>query len=157
MSTKEYIKVEPINKAGAVLAFDFGEKRIGVAVGESRLALAHPLTTLQVESNADRMAAIEILIKEWQPIRLVIGQPQHADGSEHPVAHLAKKFANRLKERFGIAVEYIDESLSSDEAARRLREQGVSGLEGKAHIDQLAAQVILQAYFDERTNHALAS
>ena len=136
--------------AQTVLAFDFGEKRIGVAVGDSSIGLAHPVTTLQVESNVERMAAVEKLVAEWRPGLFVIGEPHHEDGKPHEIAHLARKFGNRLKERFRVPVEYVNEFLSSSEAAAQLRAQGVTGRAQKQMLDAVAAQVILQSFFNEQ-------
>jgi putative Holliday junction resolvase len=137
-----------------ILGFDFGEKRIGVAVGNTVTALAQALITLHVESNTARLEAVEKLVREWQPASFVIGQPEHADGKPHEIAHLAKKFGNRLTEKFRLPVAYINETLSSTEASRILAERGVRGTAQKAEIDAVAAQVILQSYLDERSHHA---
>lgn len=136
--------------ATTILAFDFGEKRIGVAVGDTSIGLAHPVTTLQVESNAERMAAVEKLVAEWLPTLFVIGEPHYEDGRPHEIAHLAKKFGNRIKERFRLPVEYVNEFLSSSEAGAQLREQGITGRAQKEMLDAVAAQVILQSYFNEQ-------
>ncbi len=140
--------------AETILAFDFGEKRIGVAVGNTITGEARPLTTLHVESNQDRLAAVGILVREWQPARFVIGEPEHEDGRPHEVAHLAHKFGNRLTENFRLPVEYVNEFLSSAEAERMLAAQGIRGVAQKQHIDAVAAQVILQNYLDEAARHA---
>ena len=152
-------KVAPsANQAQTILGFDFGEKRIGVAVGNTVTSLAQALTTLHVESNAARLDAVEKLVAEWQPAGFVIGQPcyenAHADGQVHPIAHLAKKFGNRLQEKFRLSVEYVDETLSSSEASRMLAERGIKGIAQKAEIDAVAAQVILQSYLDGKARHA---
>lgn len=144
----------PHTKAETILGFDFGEKRIGVAVGNTVTSQAQALTTLHVESNAARLDAVEKLVDGWQPASFVIGQPAHADGRPHEVAHLAKKFGNRLTEKFKLPVAYINETLSSLEASRMLTERGVRGIAQKAEIDAVAAQVILQSYLDERCKHA---
>lgn len=137
-----------------ILGFDFGEKRIGVAVGNTVTSQAQALTTLHVESNAARMGAIEKLVNEWQPASFVVGQPEHTDGSPHEIAHLAKKFGNRLLEKFRLPVTYINETLSSAEASSILGARGVKGIAQKAEIDAVAAQVILQSFLDERGSHA---
>ena len=137
-----------------ILGFDFGEKRIGVAVGNTITSQALALMTLHVESNAARLGAIEKLVAEWQPASFVVGQPEHADGRPHEVAHLAKKFGNRLKEKFCLPVEYVNETLSSNEASSLLAARGVRGVAQKAEIDAVAAQVILQSYLDERMRNA---
>ena len=147
-----------VQPAQTILGFDFGEKRIGVAVGNTVTSQAQALTTLHVESNAARLTAVGKLVSEWQPASFVIGQPcyenEHADGQVHPIAHLAKKFGNRLKEKFCLPVAYINETLSSAEASSMLSARGVKGIAQKADIDAVAAQVILQSYLDERNHHA---
>lgn len=140
--------------AETILGFDFGEKRIGVAVGNTITGEAQPLTTLHVESNQDRLAAVGQLVSQWQPARFVVGEPSHEDGRPHEIAHLAHKFGNRLKENFRLPVEYVNEFLSSAEAERMLAAQGVRGIAQKAHVDAVAAQVILQNYLDEARRHA---
>jgi putative Holliday junction resolvase len=140
---------------GTVLGFDFGEKRIGIAVGETMLKLAHPLTTIQAEENAVKFAQITSLIQEWRPSLLVVGLPTYLDGEAHELTHLAKKFAQRLEGRFNLPVVMVDERLSSAEAAQSLRESGVHGIQQKAMIDQVAAQTILQSYFDHLSTKTL--
>lgn len=141
-----------------ILAFDFGEKRIGVAVGNTITAQAQPLTTLHVESNQERLAAVGKLVTEWQPARFVIGEAHFANEREdsplHPVAHLARKFGNRLKENFRLPVEYVNEFLSSAAAEQMLSERGIRGIAQKEHLDAVAAQIILQNYLDEASRHA---
>jgi putative Holliday junction resolvase len=139
---------------GSVLGFDFGLKRIGVASGEHVLGIAHPLITLNAESNEDRFKLIEALIKEWKPSTLVIGLPLSLDGDEHEVTALCQRFARRMDGRFGLPIVMIDERLSSSEASQSLKELGVSGRKQKPMLDQIAAQLILQSYFDTITHEA---
>ncbi|MFC5302216.1 Holliday junction resolvase RuvX [Azospira restricta] len=144
--------------AGTVLAFDFGEKRIGVAVGETTLRQAHPLTVIHAHANAERFAAIAALIAEWQPARLVVGLPGTVDGAPHALAARCTRFANQLHGRFGLPVAFADERLTSVEAETRLRESGHDAKRAKAHLDAVAAQLILQTYFDtEHHAHATTS
>lgn len=138
---------------GTVLAFDFGEKRIGVATGETLLASAHPLTVIRAESNDERFAAIGKLIAEWQPEHLVVGLPTHADGTPHEMTRLATKFAERLQKRFNLPVSMADERLSSLDAEARLRETGRNAKSAKPLLDAVAAQLILQTWF-ESSSHA---
>ena len=138
----------PVRQAGTILAFDFGVKRIGVAVGEWPLAQAHPLTTIHGEANAERFAAIEALIKEWRPVSLVVGLPLALDGSAHEMTARSTRFANQLRGRFGLPVDYAEERLSSVEAEDRLRESGHSAKSAREHVDALAAQIILQCFFE---------
>jgi len=134
-------------RTGTVLAFDFGTKRIGVAVGDFEIRLAHPLATIAVAETRARFAAIERLIVEWRPALLVVGCPSHADGREHPVGKLARRFAQRLQGRFGVRAELVDERLTSHEAAGMLRGSGARGARLKAGLDAVAAQRILESYF----------
>jgi putative holliday junction resolvase len=139
-----------------LLAFDFGESRIGVAVGDTTIRIAHPVVTLRVSTNVDRLAAVEKLVAEWQPHAFVIGEPHYedprvdADGKvlAHPIALLAKKFGNRLHEKFRLPVFYVNEFLTSHEASATLRAHGITGRAQKDELDAAAAQVILQSYFD---------
>ena len=133
---------------GTVLAFDFGEKRIGVAVGEWSLTQAHPLTTIRSEANVERFAAIAALINEWKPSSLVVGLPVALDGTPHAMTARCSRFANQLRGRFGLPVDYAEERLSSVEAEERLRETGHTARSAKEHVDALAAQIILQCYFE---------
>ena len=139
---------------GTVLAFDFGEKRIGVATGETLLGSAHPLTVIDAESNETRFAAIGQLIAEWQPERLVVGLPTHADGTPHEMTRLARKFGERLVRRFNLPVSYADERLTSLDAEARLRETGRNSKSAKPLLDAVAAQLILQTWF-ESAQHVL--
>ena len=133
---------------GTLMAFDFGEKRIGIATGETILKTAHALTTIEAEQNDAKFAQIALLIAEWQPSLLVVGLPMHMDGEAHLLTQLAKKFAQRLEGRFNLPVVMVDERLSSAEAAQNLTAAGVSSIKQKAMIDAVAAQTILQSYFD---------
>jgi len=131
-----------------VLAFDFGTRRIGVAVGNTLVGIAHPLHTIDDEANAARFGAIAGLIAEWQPAALVVGRPVHADGAEHEMTARAERFARQLEGRFGLPVARVDERFSTQVAEAGLAEAGVRGRERKAVRDAVAAQVILQAYLD---------
>jgi putative Holliday junction resolvase len=134
---------------GTLLAFDFGTKRIGVAVGNSISGTAQPLTTLHGEKNAQRFAAIALLIREWQPAALVVGLPCNDDGSPHEMTRLCLRFANRLKGRFDLPTLLVDERYTSAAASAQLNAAGIRGIRQKPLLDQVAAQTILQAYFDE--------
>ena len=132
---------------GTVLAFDFGTRRIGVAVGDFETRLAHPLTTIAAADNRARFTAIERLVTEWRPVLAVVGLPSREDGGEHPVGRLARRFAQRLRGRFGIEVDLMDEHLTSHDAGQALRAAGARGSRLKAGLDPVAAQRILESYF----------
>ena len=133
---------------GTYLGFDFGEVRIGVAVGERLVALAHPLETLATPNNDERFARIATLLHDWQPEGLVVGLPTHADGTPHEMTRLARRFAQRLHGRFGLPVFLVDERHTSLVAEEMLREAGLRGRRQKPALDQIAAQLLLQTYFD---------
>lgn len=134
---------------GTVLAFDFGERRIGVAVGELELGIAHPLETIDAAANDARFARIAALLQDWRPVLLVVGLPLTLDGGEHRLTGLARKFAQRLQGRFDIETRLVDERLTSVEAQRDARATGMSARESKRHVDPLAAKLILEAFFNE--------
>ena len=132
-----------------VLAFDFGTRRIGVAVGNTVLRVARPLTTIAAEASAPRFAALAALIDEWRPRLLVVGRPVHADGTPHEMTARAERFARQLEGRFGLEVERVDERYTTQRAESSLAEAGVRAGDRKAVRDEVAAQHILQAWFDD--------
>ena len=132
-----------------VLAFDFGTRRIGVAVGNCLLRVARPLTVIAGEGNAPRFAAIAALIEAWHPDVLIVGRPVHADGAPHGMTSRAERFARQLEGRFGLEVVRVDERYTTEEADTVLAHSGVHAEERKTARDQVAAQLILQAWFDE--------
>jgi len=136
-------------RIGTVLAFDFGERRIGVAVGELELGISHPLETIDAAANDSRFARIAALLQDWRPVLLVVGLPLTLDGGEHRLTGLARKFAQRLQGRFDIETRLVDERLTSVEAQRDARASGMSARDSKRHVDPLAAKLILEAFFNE--------
>lgn len=134
--------------AGTTLAFDFGEVRIGVAQGDAEVGLSHPLTTITGGSNEAKFEAVAKLVGEWQPVQFVVGLPVHADGTEHELTRLSRKFGRRLQGRFKLPVYWVDERMSSLYAESLLAEVQVFGRKQKAVLDQVAAQAILQGFFE---------
>ena len=132
-----------------MLAFDFGTRKIGVAVGNTVVRVAHPLTTVEGEANAARFAAIDALVAEWAPGALVVGRPLDGDGSEHDMTARAERFARQLEARYGLPVARVDERWTTRAAATVLGEAGVRGRARHAAQDEVAAQLILQSWFDE--------
>jgi len=132
-----------------LLAFDFGERYLGVAVGDTEVGMAHPLATIDARGTAERFRAVGSLIAEWRPARLVVGLPLSLDGDTHDLTRKAQRFARQLEGRFGLPVAMQDERLSSVEAESRLRAIGRGGRRHKDLTHPVAAQVILQAYLDE--------
>jgi putative Holliday junction resolvase len=127
----------PDRAARTILAFDFGLKRIGVAVGELELGTAHPLRAIQ------RFDEIPALIEEWTPAALVVGRPTSAQGESHDMTRRAEDFARRLERQFKLPVARVDERYTSVEAESRLR-----GAKRKP-VDSVAAQLLLEQYFHE--------
>ena len=101
-----------------------------------------------LDNKADLTDKIENLIKEWQPELLVVGLPLDEDGGTHKMTALCKRFANRLNGRFSLSVILVDERYSSAEASQQLNQQNIKGRKQKPMLDAMAAQVILQSYFD---------
>lgn len=134
---------------GTVLAFDFGTRRIGVAVGEMMLGTARPLTTISAEANEARFTAIGKLIDEWRPTTLVVGLPLSLDGEAHEMTNRCHRFARQLEGRYRIPVVLVDERLTSTAADEHLRKQGRDWRSRKAAIDAEAAAILLQSHFDE--------
>ena len=133
---------------GTTVAFDFGEARIGVAEGDAEVGTAHPIATVTGEGNEAKFSAIEKLVREWQPRQFVVGLPVHTDGSEHELTRLSRKFGRRLHGRFNLPVYCVDERMSSLYAESLLAEAQVFGRKQKAVLDQVAAQAILQGFFE---------
>ena len=129
-----------------LLGFDFGSKRIGVAVGQLVTGTARELVTLNNRNGAPDWDAITHLLDEWRPDALVVGLPLNLDGSEHEVSRMAKRFGNRLRGRYNLPVFTIDERLSSSEAESLLAEQGRFD---RADVDKVAARLILESWLAE--------
>lgn len=145
---------------GTVLGFDYGKKRIGVAVGQTITASARPLTTVAMQSDGPDWTRIDALIAEWRPEALVVGLPRHLDGREHEFAAPVQSFAAALQTRYALPVHLIDERLSSHEAAQRAAEQGRRHAPhtraAKEEVDRLAAQVILESWLMQHATRGLS-
>ena len=134
---------------GTLIGFDFGSRRIGVAVGETSTRIASPLTAIVSEANEARFEAIGRIVEEWRPVGFVVGRPPpHPDGTEHAVAKLAEKFGRRLEARYKVPVLYVDETLTSAEAEASLKRTRTRP-GSKSDVDALAATLILQSFLDE--------
>lgn len=129
----------------SLLAFDFGLKRIGVAVGQSVTRTAKAIAVLEVVSKQERLAAIGPLINAWQPDILVVGQPFHPDGQPHEMTHLSARFGRQMSEHFRLPMRLVDERYTSVEASRiGYPEQ---------QIDAIAAQLIAEQFFNEQLTY----
>ena len=123
---------------GTLIGFDYGERRIGVAVGETSIGIANPVGHIDSVGNDARFEAIGKLVAEWQPAGFVVGRPRHSDDSPHAVAKLAEKFARRLAARYGLPVVFVDETLTSATAESQLRETRTRARKA-GDVDALAA------------------
>jgi len=142
--------VAPSKVSGhTILAFDFGERWIGVAVGDTETRLASPLGLFEAESSSRRMSEVESLLREWRPDRLLVGLPFAMEGGEHEMTRRARRFARQLQARFRLPVDLADERLSSASAESALREAGRGARKHKHEAHALAAKIILQSYLDE--------
>lgn len=130
------IEIAPLT----LLAFDYGARRIGVAIGETLMRSARPLEVLQSRDGVPNWPSISRLVEQWSPDLFVVGLPVTDDGHEQPMAPAIRRFARRLHGRFGLRVSTIDERLSSHEALAR----------GHWHdTDAVAAQLILETWMNE--------
>lgn len=135
-----------------LMAFDFGERRLGVAVGQRLGGTSRAVTTLPCSDGRPSWAAVDELIRGWRPHALIVGLPRHLDGAEHPLAEPARQLADELHTRFSLPVQLVDERLSSREADERLRDRRRAGRRSRirrGERDAEAARVILQTYLEQ--------
>jgi putative Holliday junction resolvase len=140
--------------AQTVVAFDLGEARVGVAVGNTLLREATPLSILPAQPKERLFAAIAEVLSTWQANLLVVGVARHASGAASPMTARCERFANQLAGRFNLPVARIDERYSSVDADALQRESRQAGGRAKKQLDDLAAAVILKRYFDESESTA---
>jgi putative holliday junction resolvase len=132
-----------------VMAFDFGLRQIGVAVGNCLLGTTTPLPILRAKDGVPEWRALEALVDAWHPDLLVVGDPLNMDGSVSELCAQAGKFARRLHGRLGLEVAMVDERLSSFEAKHTSRERGHRGDYKRQPVDSLAAEIILRTWLAE--------
>lgn len=137
-----------------VLAFDYGTRRIGVAVGQTLTGTASPAGTLAAHGSGPDWAAIERCVQQWSPVRAVVGLPYNMDGSETTLTATCREFGDELTRRWGLPVEFVDERLTSAAAAGELREARRSGARNRRvrreDIDATAARLILETWLRGR-------
>ncbi|MGG1946428.1 Holliday junction resolvase RuvX [Trinickia sp. NRRL B-1857] len=135
---------QAVGREATLLAFDYGEKRIGVAIGNALTRHARALAVVPNRNREFRFEAMGKLIGEWKPDALVVGLPCHPDGTPHEMTQLAKRFGNQLNGRFNLPVAWVDERYSSVAADLDMRDSGVAA----DMRDAEAARIILQQYLD---------
>ena len=133
-----------------ILGFDFGLKKIGVAVGQMVTKTASPLTLLKAQDGAPQWNDVQKLIEEWAPQLIVVGYPIHMDGTEQAMTKAAKRFGNRLNGRFQIPVEWVDERLTSYEAELLLEDLNNPSESDKLNVDTFSAKLIIEQWFNQR-------
>lgn len=146
------------HRSRTLLGFDYGRKRIGVAIGQEITCTAKALVTLKSTETGPDWNAIDQLVSEWQPQLLVVGMPHYVNQNQdaqmearpHALHDEVKDFGDQLAQRYNLPVEWIDEKLSSVEAEQQLSasRQKKQRKQDKSEIDKLAAQLILQSYLN---------
>ncbi len=131
--------------AGTLIGFDFGPRKIGVAVGQQVTATASPMTTLRCRNDRPDWPRIEALLREWRPEAAVVGLPLNMDDTETEITPLARRFARQVQGRFGLPVHLVDERLTTLEARRILGRKATS-LEV---VDAMAAKLLLETWLSE--------
>ena len=138
-----------------MLGFDYGRRKIGIAVGQTSTGFAEGIATIPADSPAGPWLKIGKLIEDWRPDALVVGLPLAVDRSEPKFAGFAREFGRQLHCRFELPVNFVDETLTTDFADAIIRETTASGKRitkrRKSVRDQLAAELILKAYLHEYT------
>ncbi len=140
----------PIN--GMVMGFDFGMKRIGIALGQTVTLTANPLQTIAAKEGAPNWEELSKILKKWQPNALVVGIPLNMDGSEQKISASARQFATELQKRFSLPVFETDERLTTKDAKERLFAEGGFKALQDGQVDAVAAQLILQNWLQEQNN-----
>jgi len=136
------------NEHDILLGFDFGMKRIGVAVGQTVTRTARALTTLKAENGMPNKEALSKLIKIWQPTAIIVGIPLNMDGTEQAITQEARRFVEMLRNLFKIPVYEMDERLTTKSARETLFEEGGYKALQNGQVDRVAAQLILQNWIN---------
>ncbi|MFK7975988.1 MAG: Holliday junction resolvase RuvX [Halioglobus sp.] len=139
-------------KYNSLMAFDYGLRQIGVAVGNTLLGTTQPLKVLAARDGVPNWEELEKLVTEWQPQLLIVGDPLNMDGTESELCLRARKFSRRLHGRLGLPIEMMDERLTSFEAKQLAKEEGHQGDYTAEPIDSLAAQLILESWFNRQNS-----
>ncbi|MGV7960216.1 Holliday junction resolvase RuvX [Photorhabdus tasmaniensis] len=132
-----------------IMAFDFGTRSIGAAIGQEITGTARALTSFKATDGIPNWQQIEKLLKEWRPDLVIVGLPLNMDGTEQLVTAQARKFANRLHGRFGVQIELQDERLTTVEARAHLFDRGGYKALDKGKVDAASAVIILESWFEQ--------
>lgn len=140
----------PVGASGRVAALDLGKARVGLAVSDELGMLAHPRDTLDARREPKLLRDLAALAKDERIVRFVVGYPLHLDGRQGVAAERAARFCQKLADAAGVAIELVDERLTSVQAERQLREAGASRAQVRAKVDAASAVLILQLWLDQR-------
>jgi len=149
---KNKLKSLSMNIDGNIIGFDFGTKYIGISLGDTMIRNARGISSIHRKNKRYDWEQITQLINKWEPAALVVGQPLTLDGKEQEISRLAAKFANQLRGRYNLNVFEVDERLTSRLAQDIIKNTEDKRFAKKKHKDakdQVAAQIILQTWFDE--------
>jgi len=133
-----------------IIAFDYGVKSIGVAVGQQITGTASPLAAIKADNGIPNWDTLAALFKEWRPSHIIVGFPTNMDGSEQPMTARARKFSRRLHAKFAIPTEGHDERLTTVAAKERLFELGGFKKLSKGKVDSVSAVLILESWFEQQ-------
>lgn len=139
-----------MSQSNTILAFDFGMKSIGIAIGNHLTGTARGLTAIAARDGIPDWEKIARLINEWQPDTLIVGLPLNMDGTEQPMTAAAKRFGNRLNNRFNIPVIWHDERLTTFEALDQMGVRSKMHTSKRSDVDKLSAQIILQSWLEQQ-------
>jgi putative Holliday junction resolvase len=137
-----------------VMALDVGDKTIGVAISDALLLTAQSRPTIQRKDLESDMAILLRLVEENEVHEIVVGQPLHMDGKESRQSQKVARFAGELRKKLDIPIIFWDERLTSFAAEQHLEEMGLNWRKRRAHVDKIAAMIILQNYLDSRPGHS---
>ena len=154
LATRKVACINPVSKTITVLAFDYGTRRIGVAVGNSITGQGQALAPISADQDDARFTQIAAWIAEWAPDQLVVGLPCHPDGAEHAMTAKARRFGNQLHGRFGLPVAWVDERYTSAVLESDPRFSHGGRKTKTASLDSESARLILEQYFLERAASA---
>lgn len=130
-----------------VMGFDFGTKRIGVAFGQTVTKTASPLKNIAMQRGTPDWQTLDALVKRWEPDAMIIGIPLNMDGSLQPLSEMARAFGDMLQSRYHVPVLETDERLTTKDAKERLFKLGGFSALQDGQVDQVAAQLILENWF----------
>ena len=133
-----------------ILAFDFGLKHIGVAIGQEITNTAETFFSLDAKNGEPDWSQLDLLVKEWNPKLMVVGNPLNMDGSDSEIKKNSDKFSDLINKRYNIPVELMDERLTTREAKARLKSEEGSFISSGKATHQIAAQIILENWFSEK-------